>query len=468
MYRPLVALLLVFPVSVAASEISVQEALLRAKPAVALVLSEVASEVLLSCGPAGTMTVKASAFRETGTGWFVNPNGWLVTNAHVVAPAHKPSKGLAGEQARKAAREACVPALLARRGLQPGQDPRVESEITRQVLATVAPAARVTLDPSISVILANGIRLPAKIVKYSPPVGGAMSGRDLALLRLEAADMPSLSLADSAGAKIGDRLHILGFPGVVLSHELLNASAKMEASVTSGAISGFKEDVANQPVIQTDAPAAWGNSGGPAVTAEGQVIGVLTFVSLEAGEQGGIVQGFNFVIPSAAVRSFLADTGVVLDEPSRFNAAWYAGLRDFFAGHHARAARHLAEANRLLPELPDVRRVAAENEERLKSPRPFPWAAVGAALVLASLSGYAVLLASRWRRNRFRIRPSEVARLVETAADPPVILDVRDAKTYASSPVRIPNAIHVTQEELAGGTTTLPIDPARTVVAYCT
>jgi hypothetical protein len=183
-----------------------------------------------------------------------------------------------------------------------------------------------------------------------------MSGRT-ALLRLG----PPTSVADPRRLderELGDKLHILGFPGVVLSHELLNASAKVEASVTSGAIAGFKQDVANQPVIQTDAPAAWGNSGGPAVGHTGEVLGVLTFVSL--GGEGGIVQGFNFVIPSAAVREFLRGTGVPLGEASRFNAAWHAGLRDFFSGNYARAGKHFAEANRLLPELPDVRRMTAE------------------------------------------------------------------------------------------------------------
>src|SRR5205814_4355991 len=96
---------------------------------------------------------------------------------------------------------------------------------------------------------ANGVRLPASVVKYSPPVAGeSMSGQDLALLKLEAADIPTLALADSAKTRIGDRMHIVGFPGVVLSHELLNSSPKMEASITSGAISGFKQDRANQPV----------------------------------------------------------------------------------------------------------------------------------------------------------------------------------------------------------------------------
>src|SRR5262249_57635997 len=99
--------------------------------------------------------------------------------------------------------------------------------------------------------------LTARVVKYSPPRSGeAMSGQDLALLKLDASDMPVLRLADSGQARIGDRMHVIGFPDVVLSHELLNASAKMEASVTSGAISGFKQDRANQPVIHTDAPPA--------------------------------------------------------------------------------------------------------------------------------------------------------------------------------------------------------------------
>jgi S1-C subfamily serine protease len=112
-------------------------------------------------------------------------------------------------------------------------------------------------------------------------------------------------------------------PGGGISHELLNASAKAEASVTNGAISGFKQDRAGQTVIQTDAPAALGNSGGPAVDDEGCVIGVLTFVT--EGNEGGIVQGFNFVIPVKAVRKFLAGTEAKPDQSSNFDRAWQAG-----------------------------------------------------------------------------------------------------------------------------------------------
>jgi S1-C subfamily serine protease len=427
---------------------SVQEVLLRAKPAVALVVSEVAAEVTVRCATGGKQQVSPPPFRETGTGWFINPSGWVITNGHVVSPAHRPKQTIGQELVERGVRQAC-------------------GDVSDQELAAAIARATVKLDPSISVILSNGMRLPATVAKYSPPVAGeAMSGRDLALLRLEAADMPALSLGDSSNTRIGDRIHILGFPGVVLSHELLNASAKVEASVTNGAISGFKQDIANQPVLQVDAPAAWGNSGGPAVGSSGDVLGVLTFVSLEAGRQGAIVQGFNFVIPSAAVREFVKGTDVKLDEVSRFNAAWHAGLEAFFEGSYGRAEKHFEEANRLLPDLTDVRRMMAEAKH--PPPRPFPWMPIAALVAAVVVGGAGVLLMLRARRNPYRIRPSEVMRLIEVSADaPPVILDVRDGTTYAQSPVKIQGARHLSPQELETGVRALGVDANRTVVAYC-
>jgi S1-C subfamily serine protease len=442
------ALLLLLPVTPAAAEMSVQEALLRAKPAVALVVAEVGSEVNVTCGGGGQKLIRPAPFRETGTGWFLSPSGWMLTNAHVVSAARKPPAWVADQQARRAVREAC-------------------GELSSQALAAAAAGAQVKLEPSISVILSNGVRLAATVSKYSPPPAGeSMSGRDLALFKLEATDMPTLTLTDSANVQLGDKIHVLGFPGVVLSHELLSASAGVEASVTSGAISGFKQDVNNEPVIQTDAPAVWGNSGGPAVNSRGEVLGVLTFVSAASGEDAGVVQGFNFVIPSAAVREFVRGTDVALDEPSRFNAAWHAGLRAYFSGDSSRAVTYFAEANRLLPELPDVRRMTAE----AKNPpaQPFPWAPLATVVAVLSLGAYAGMWGLRWRRNRYRIRPSEVVRLLETSNPRPVILDARDASTYAKSPVRIPDSTHVTPQELETGVTELKVEPTRTVVAYCT
>ena len=219
-------------------------------------------------------------------------------------------------------------------------------------------------------------------------------------------------------------------------------------------------------MIQTDASAAWGNSGGPAVNDVGAVVGVLTFVTLSSDAQSNIVQGFNFIIPSAAVVKFLEGTPVPRGELNRFNAAWHAGLRDHFAGNYRRARAELAEANRLLPELPDVRRITLENDERLKREPLLPWAQVAIGMLVVSAAGWAVLLLRRGQRNRFRIRPAEVMRLLE-GPDPPTILDVRASDAYARSPVRIPRSVHVALDSLGDGGS-VPVDAARVVVAYCT
>ena len=460
----LVAVLILLPTTSRGQEISLQEMLLRAKQAVAVVVAEVGGQVTLRCAGADR-TIAPAPYRESGTGFLVSPRGWVVTSAHVVFVAQDPPRRwLSSHLVDKAFRAECLPLVLARRGLAPGDRPDVEDALAREAVAGT-PEDRVTLEPGVSVVLQNGVRLPAKIARYNPPLAGeAMSSRDLALLRVEAADMPMLALGDSARLKIGDRLSVIGFPAVVMSHELLNASAKVQASVTHGAVSGFKQDRANQPVIQTDAAAEAGTSGGPVVNAAGLVIGVMTAVT--QGE-GGTVQGFNFIIPVAALRDFLGGTTVALDEVSRFNVAWNAGLRAFFSGHYSRAAPAFVEANRLLPEMPDVQRITTENDARVKTQPLLPWGRVGAGLVAASVAGYAALLGMRWRRNRFRISPSQVARLLE-GTDPPAILDVREASAYERSPVRVPRSLRISVQEIAEGARGLGVDRARMIVAYCT
>src|SRR5205823_281894 len=163
------ALLLGVPGLAPAQDRSLQEMVLRSKPPVVIVVAEVGGQVTLRCGDA-EKTVSPVPYRESGSGFFISPRGWVITNGHVVFIAHDPPGG-----------------------------------------------------------------------------GEAMSGRDLALLRVEASDMPTLQLGDSSAVKIGDKLSIIGFPGVVMSHELLSASAKAQASVTQGAVSGYKQDRANQP-----------------------------------------------------------------------------------------------------------------------------------------------------------------------------------------------------------------------------
>src|ERR1044071_1945346 len=116
--------------------IPVQEAMLRAKPAVVLVIAEVAAEVTLDCG-GGTTSVKPPAFRETGTGWFIDTAGWVITNGHVVQPAYETPKWLINQQAQRAVTIGCLNKALEKANLTPGERPDAEDALKRRLLDKV-------------------------------------------------------------------------------------------------------------------------------------------------------------------------------------------------------------------------------------------------------------------------------------------------------------------------------------------
>jgi S1-C subfamily serine protease len=451
--------------------LSVQETNLRAKPATVLIISEVSAEVSLNCG-GGVQSITPSAFRETGTGWFIDPSGWVITNGHVVQPAHETPRWLVNQLAQRAVTTACLGPALKSAGFQPGEKPEAEDALKRRLLDKVLPTVKVTITPKVTVVLSSGTRLKAEVKKYSPPAStepGAPSARDLALLKVPDGNYPVLALADST-IQIGDPIRILGFPGVVLSHELLNESASLDASVTTGAVSGLKQDKANHPFIQTDASAAWGNSGGPAINAKAELVGVLTFVSLAPGAEGSIVQGFNFAIPAQTVKNFVADQPVKLNQPGKFNQVWFAGLRDFFTDDWKGANRKFEEADKIQPGLVDVKRMIDEAKDKIKNPppRPFPWFWVTIAVTLLSAGGYGAQVGIRWQKNRYRVGPSEIIRLAE-AGKQPIILDTRLQAQYDLNPIKIHGSIRLSPEDLKnGGATSLDLDMTRPVVAYCT
>jgi rhodanese-related sulfurtransferase len=454
-----------------ADALSVQEALLRAKPAVALVTARVDAEITMNCGK-GPVVVKPSPFVETGTGWFVDGRGWVVTNAHVVDPVQRNPPWVAHELKKKAIDQACVEPALKAQGLMRGQRPDLEDQIRREASARALSSAQVELEPQLTVLLSNGVSLPAEVKKFSAPIGLGVdnkplpaSGRDLALLRVKEGIYPALDLS-VRDPQIGDAVHILGFPGVVLTHELLNRSATIEASVTNGAVSGFQIDAIGQDMIQTDAPATHGNSGGPAVGNDARVVGVLTFISLS--QAGAIVQGFNFLIPARDVRTFLQGTAVRPGE-STFNPVWAAGVELYLGERYKAAVVKIAEANALVPNLADVRRALADAEAKLKNPppRPFPWAWATLGVSLLSVGAYGGMFGRRWWRNRFRILPAQVIGAIE-AGDTPVLLDVRTTTDFETSPLRLPGAVRLEPDAVSAGDLTLDVAPEQMIVTYCT
>jgi hypothetical protein len=138
---------------------------------------------------------------------------------------------------------ACLSEALKRAGITPGDHPDAEDTVKRKLFDRVLPTTKVSLQPQVVMLVSDGSRVKAEVKKYAPPISaepGSPSARDLALLKIPGDTYPVLRLADSK-AQIGDRVHIVGFPAVVLAHELLDESTSGDASVTTGTRLGLQE-----------------------------------------------------------------------------------------------------------------------------------------------------------------------------------------------------------------------------------
>jgi serine protease Do len=176
--------------------------------------------------------------RSLGSGVIVDPDGYILTNAHVVKGAQRVRVFLTASSSGSQ-----VSASLGLKDRMPPMD--------------------------------------ARIVGIAPTI-------DLALLKVEAKGLPALSFADYNALKKGQVVLAFGNP------------EGFENSVTMGVVSAVARQVLPDipaVYIQTDAPINPGNSGGPLVDTEGNVVGINTFILSESGGS----QGLGFAIPSSVV-----------------------------------------------------------------------------------------------------------------------------------------------------------------------
>jgi len=171
----------------------------------------------------------------------------------------------------------------------------------------------------------------------------------------------------STDLHLGQGLFVIGYPGVVTSHELLSKETQLEATITTGRVSGFRRDIGGQQVIQTDAAIIQGNSGGPVFDDRGDVVGAATFTSLQGNQ---VVQGFNFLIPVETIHEAARAAGVTPVGESAFTRLWNRGVDFYVRDLHFRAHRNLRAAAELHPGFPDVERVRQDCDLHAKA-QPF-------------------------------------------------------------------------------------------------
>jgi len=145
---------------------------------------------------------------------------------------------------------------------------------------------------------AMSVRFPSGEVYKNVYLLSADPTNDLAFIKIEAVDLPTIPLGNSNNVKLGDDVLLVGSP------------RGLEQTVSNGLISGIRLDNGVR-ILQTSAPASPGSSGGPLLNREGEAVGVMSFKLVDG-------ENLNFTIPINYVRGKL-DT-LTLSNPKAFDA----------------------------------------------------------------------------------------------------------------------------------------------------
>ena len=341
---------------------AVEARILRVKPAVVGIFTEVRAEVSLRCGKRDRHVVSLDPERQSGTGFIIHPDGWIATNGHVVEPVYQDDKEYVTSFLQAAANTACGPGLAK----LPEQE---RKRRMREILSDPENQKGVKLARKLLVDLPHKMAgekpvasYPAVVKAYSPSIDPELLPKDggkpdppmldAAIIKIEATDLPTVRLAPSIEhVHLGQELFIIGYPGVVLWHDYLSKSSRTEATVTYGRVSSFKDDINGRRILQTDAAISWGNSGGPAFSWGDEVIGVATFIST-AEDQA--IQGFNFLIPVETIHALARQIGVTPQSEGPFMREWQSAVNAYFKGRFSTALYHVEAADKILADLSDV------------------------------------------------------------------------------------------------------------------
>lgn len=290
--------------------------------------------------------------RWTGSGFYISKDGYIMTNAHVAAPS------LLGQYESelfspsgiyfKAIAQELLPSILAARPelteTQAGYQTFVG--IVQTYIAQLVADNKITVQETSKNIYVekgtpfaftkNAITMtePAKYLTAELVKGNALISQaefvsqlikdnkkldenpyslslvaDLAIIKVDdtTTEFPTLELGNLALVTPGSQLMAIGFPGIADS-AMYSETSSTTATITKGTVSAIKDNPTNSfKLIQTDASIKGGNSGGPMINTEGQVLAVSTWGNSTS-------DSYNIGVGVDAINTIISEAGVTLQK----------------------------------------------------------------------------------------------------------------------------------------------------------
>jgi S1-C subfamily serine protease len=326
-----------------------------------------------------------------GSGFVVTPDGYVVTNTHVVAP---PDSEIKQEMIKTG-----LPDLVKTsannigadlKGTIPDNLLQQVIDVTTQFLVTTAEVGRIETHvyvgggPSLNRKLKGKSNAQeAKVIAH----GEEYPGKDAAIVKIDGQNLATLPLGDDTKSLQGDQLYAIGYPGDATFFSGAAPDAQVAPTLTSGKVSNkLPSEKGGFTLIETDAVINEGSSGGPALNEDGEVIGITTAGTTSQG--GG---QFGFIIPTAVINEFIHQANITPSQ-SREQTDYVKALDLIDQSHYKAARKQLAKVDAEAPNNPYTMAKLQEVNQAIAAGKDKPVSSFPLAIVAGAGGAVVVVL----------------------------------------------------------------------------
>ncbi len=303
-----------------------------------------------------------------GSGFIVTPDGYVITNAHVVDENDETTKQSFAQQAFQEILDEDAKSLEKSMGRKLTEDEaKALTEANTWYFSQTMNVGRIEKEFHVMMGISGDkgkivpLKIPAKLVTQ----GAAIPGKDVAILKLSGKHTyPTIRMGDDRDLKVGEQIYVLGYPAVATFHPLISEESISEASLTRGLVSAKKNMKDGWEVLQTDASITHGNSGGPVMNEYGEVIGLATFGSIDY-QRSQEVQGMNFIVPSTIVYEYI-DKARIDPDMSDISLTYEEALDLYDKERYKKALEKFDEVKDMNPSFPFIDKNIRETERNIE------------------------------------------------------------------------------------------------------
>ena len=302
----------------------------------------------------------------TGSGFLVSADGYIATNGHVVtrdAPDILVSEFLnnprllaqfaasAGLSAEQTARSDVIASLLAKLYDLPPNQLSLKNRQEKILVALGDKPLKIKSQKDARKLLnftdGDFIKNAEKIaVSYNPKdllvieqgTEHGFSASDVALLKAQVQDAPFITLADSLKIQQNAPVNLVGFPDD--ADNQLTANNIISPTITAGTVNSIRQAKGNgSRLFQTDADASQGSSGGPAISANGEAFGILTYRFKDNNIANAAK---SYIRDISDFKGLLSEKNITLNTDSTTQKHWERGLVFFSQTRYSKALDEFA------------------------------------------------------------------------------------------------------------------------------